>query len=144
MILDSNIWGPKYWFFLYTVALCYPLNANDVTKKKYYDFIQNFPLFIPIPDMGNIFSKFLDSYPVTPYLDSRESFVKWVHFIHNKINVFLGKPEISYYQAMNLYYDNYKLKSIKKKEENKNKHKYIFFSVLLCLLILIIYLYFRK
>ena len=144
MILDSTIWGPKYWFFLYTVALCYPLNPNDTTKKKYYDFIQNFPLFIPIPDMGNIFSKFLDSYPVSPYLDSRESFIKWVHFIHNKINVFLGKPEISYYQAMNLYYDNYKLKTIKKKEENKNKHKYVFFSVLLCLIILIIYLYFSK
>ncbi len=144
MILDSNIWGPNYWFFLYTIALCYPINPNDITKKKYYDFIQNFPLFIPISNMGNTFSKFLDAYPVTPYLDSRESFIKWVHFIHNKINVFLGKPIISYYDAMNKYYNNYKLKDIKKIEENKNKHKYIFFSIILLLISLIIFLYFSK
>tara|TARA_B100001093_G_C26803871_1_gene1004629 strand:+ start:1121 stop:1555 length:435 start_codon:yes stop_codon:yes gene_type:complete len=144
MILDSNIWGPNYWFFLYTIALCYPINPNDITKKKYYDFIQNFPLFIPISNMGNTFSQFLDAYPVTPYLDSRESFIKWVHFIHNKINVFLGKPIISYYDAMNKYYNNYKLKDIKKIEENKNKHKYIFFSIILLLISLIIFLYFSK
>ena len=144
MILDSNIWGPNYWFFLYTIALCYPINPNDITKKKYYDFIQNFPLFIPNSNMGNTFSQFLDAYPVTPYLDSRESFIKWVHFIHNKINVFLGKPIISYYDAMNKYYNNYKLKDIKKVEENKNKHKYIFFSVILLLISLIIFLYFSK
>ena len=144
MILDSNIWGPHYWFFLYTIALCYPLNPNDTTKKKYYDLIQNFPLFIPIPNMGNTFSKFLDAYPVTPYLDSRESFIKWVHFIHNKINIFLGKPPISYYTAMTNYYENYKLKKIKKREESKNKHKFIFASVLILLISLIIYLYFRK
>ena len=94
--------------------------------------------------MGNTFSQFLDAYPVTPYLDSRESFIKWVHFIHNKINVFLGKPIISYYDAMNKYYNNYKLKDIKKIEENKNKHKYIFFSIILLLISLIIFLYFSK
>ena len=144
MILDSNLWGPKYWFFLYTIALCYPLKPNETTKKKYYDFIQNFPLFIPISNMGNVFSQFLDAYPVTPYLDSRESFIKWVHFIHNKINIFLGKPVISYYDAMNKYYQQYKQKNIKKLDEQKNKHKYIFFSIIFILIILIIYLYFSK
>ena len=144
MVLNPDIWGKNYWFFLYTVALCYPLNPNDVTKKKYYDFIHNFPLFIPITDMGNNFSQFLDRYPVTPYLDSRESFIKWIHFIHNKINVFLGKPEMSYYEAMNNYYENYKLKDVKKKEERKNKHKYIFASVVMLMVALIIFLYFNK
>ena len=27
---------------------------------------------------------YLDQYPVTPYLDSRESFIKWMYFIHNQ------------------------------------------------------------
>ena len=143
MSLNPEIWGPHYWFFLYTIAISYPLNANDTTKKKYYDFIQNFPLFIPIPDIGNTFSRFLDSYPVTPYLDSRESFIKWVHFIHNKINIFLGKPEISYYNAMNEYYENYKLKNVKQKEERKHKHIFIFSTAILLLLCIILYLYFK-
>ena len=142
--LDPNIWGPKYWFFLYTVALSYSNNPNDTIKKKYYDFIQNFPLFIPNPNMGNVFSRFLDAYPVTPYLDSKESFLKWIHFIHNKINVFLGKPEMTYYDAMNNYYEQFKLKEVKKKDERKNKHKFIFASAIVLLISITIYLYFSK
>ena len=142
-ILNPIIWGPHYWFVLYTIALSYPLNVNESTKKKYYDFITNLPLFLPISNIGNIFSKFLDSYPVTPYLDSRESFVKWVHFIHNKINIYLGKPEITYYDAMNKYYEHYKLKEIKKIDEKKNKQKYIFGSLLLVLIIITLYIYIK-
>ena len=85
MVLDSNIWGPHYWFVLLTIAISYPKHPNDVTKKKYYELIHNFPLFIPVSSMGNHFSELLDKYPIAPYLDSRESFIKWVHFIHNKI-----------------------------------------------------------
>ena len=47
MVLDSKIWGPHYWFVLLTIAISYPIHPNDVTKKKYYELIQNFPLFIP-------------------------------------------------------------------------------------------------
>tara|TARA_B100000902_G_scaffold395134_1_gene453031 strand:+ start:5820 stop:6284 length:465 start_codon:yes stop_codon:yes gene_type:complete len=143
-IFNPEIWGPHYWFFLYTLALSYPLSPNDVSKKKYYDFIQNLPLFIPVPDIGNTFSRYLDRYPVTPYLDSRESMIKWVHFIHNKINIYLGKPEVTYYDAMDKYYENYKIKKQKMREERKNKHKYIFGAVIFLLISLIIFLYFSK
>ena len=79
MALDPKIWGPYYWFVLHTISLTYPLNPNETIKKKYYDFIHNLPLFIPISTFGNRFSEILDNYPVTPYLDSRESFTKWMH-----------------------------------------------------------------
>ena len=144
MVLNPEIWGPHYWFFLYTVAVSYPNKPNETVKKKYYDLIQNFPLFIPVTDIGNTFSKFLDSYPVTPYLDSRESMLKWVHFIHNKINIYLGKDEITYYNAMDLYYNNYKLKEVKKVDDKKNREKYMFFSMILLLIIIIIIIYFNR
>ena len=137
-VFNPIIWGPHYWFVLYTIALSYPLNVNESTKKKYYDFITNLPLFLPVPDIGNVFSKFLDAYPVTPYLDSRESLTKWTHFIHNKINVYLGKPEITYYDAMNKYYEHYKIKELKKYEESRNKQKYIFGALVVLLILVII------
>ena len=140
MTLNPEIWGPHYWFVLYTIAISYPLNPNEVSKKKYYDFIQNLPLFIPISNIGNTFSEFLDKYPVTPYLDSRESMIKWVHFIHNKINIYLGKDEITYYEAMRQYYDNYKEKKIKIYDERKNKHKFIFGTTIILLIILCIFI----
>ena len=142
--LNPEVWGPHYWFILYTMAVSYPTNPNEITKKKYYDFIQNLPLFIPNPNIGNNFSQFIDKYPVTPYLDSRESLTKWVHFIHNKINIYLGKPEVSFFESMNKYYDNYRLKYIKKNTEKKEKFKYIYYSLLISLLIIIIIIINKK
>ncbi len=142
MIFDPDIWGPHYWFFLHTIAESYPKTPNDVTKRKYYDFIQNMPLFIPIEEMGNKFSEMLDRYPVSPYLDNRDSFVRWVHFIHNKFNVLLGKKEITLPQALDNYRNEYKPKPVRLSEKLNLKKHYIHLAVILTCVFLI-YLYYE-
>jgi fumarate reductase subunit C len=141
MTLDPKVWGPHYWFVLHTIAMSYPIKPNDVIKKKYYDFIQNIPLFLPIEDIGNNFSKLLDKYPVTPYLDSRQSLVRWVHFLHNKINTALNLPIMSMEQAMTAYYENYKPKEIKDLEQKKRREKIVFTIILSTFTLFAIYLY---
>ena len=141
MELDAKIWGPHYWFVLHTIALNYPLFPNETIKKKYYDFIQNLPLFIPIVNMGNAFSLILDSYPVTPYLDSRESFIKWMHFIHNKVNLALSIPEKTLEETLRSYYELYKLPEIKIKENIIRKEKYLYILVIVLLVLLSIIIY---
>ena len=141
MALEPKVWGPFYWFVLHTIALTYPLNPNEVTKKKYYDFIQNLPLFLPIPEIGNTFSKILDDYPVTPYLDSRPSFIKWMHFIHNKINVSLELPEMTMDEAMIAYYEHNKPKAVKDEEQRKRREKFVFLGIILFIIIAVTYLY---
>lgn len=143
MTLDPIIWGPHYWFFLMTIAVSYPKKANSVLKKKYYDFIMNMPLFIPDDKMGNKFSRILDKFPVEPYLDSRESFIKWVHFIHNHVNKSLGKDEISYVEAMDAYYSLYKPREIIAKEELKKKQR-IYFSAMIVSLLVAAYVLHKK
>ena len=81
---------------------------------------------MPVKEIGNGFSKMLDKYPVTPYLDSQASFVKWMHFIHNKYNVALEKPEISMDEAIIKYYELYKPKAVKEEEERKRREKIAF------------------
>lgn len=102
-----DVWGPHYWFVLHTIVKNYPNHPTDVTKKKYYDFIQNIPIFIPYNIIGDSFSELLDRYPVTPYMDSRESFMKWMNFIHNKINLQLNKPKISFQESQYIYLKQY-------------------------------------
>jgi hypothetical protein len=143
MTLNPEVWGPHYWFVLHTIALTYPLHPNDVVKKKYYDFMQNLPLFLPIKEIGNGFSKMLDKYPVTPYLDSRESFIKWMHFIHNKINVAIEKPEVSMDEAMIQYYELYKPKAVKEAEQRKRREKYAFAIIVTTITFLGMYLYLK-
>ena len=75
-IRNPKIWGPQYWFVLHTIALNYPLNPNSTVKKKYYDFIQNLPLFFPEYPFGSNFIDLLDKYPVSPYLESKLSYLE--------------------------------------------------------------------
>ena len=142
-VFNPQTWGPHYWFFLMTLALAYPDNVNAVVKRKYYDFITNLPIFIPNAEIAHKFSNLLDKYPVSPYLDNRESFVKWVHFIHNKVNYSLGKEEISYAAAIESYFAEYRPKPIYLSEKIKLS-KYIIIAIFIFFCFLFIYIYWDK
>jgi hypothetical protein len=140
--LNPKVWGPHYWFVLHTIALTYPIKPNETVKKKYYEFIQNLPLFIPIENMGNFFSTLLDTYPVTPYLDSREAFIKWMYFIHNRVNKKLDYKQITLSESLEQYNKNY----TRYNDRNKSnsiviKKEYISFLLISSLIILAIYYY---
>jgi len=136
-LFDPNVWGPHYWFMLMTLAMSYPDNVTAVTKRKYYDFIMNLPIFIPNSAIGNKFSEMLDKYPVSPYLDNRESFTKWVHFIHNKINHSLGKEEIAYATAIETYLAEYKPKPVYLSEKIKwKKYSIVAAFILICVFLI--------
>jgi hypothetical protein len=139
--LDPKIWGPHYWFFIHTVAMTYPIRPNAVTKKKYYEFIQNLPLFIPVESLSGEFSKLIDKYPVTPYLDNRESLIRWTHFIHNKINQKLEKPQISLSEFYIKYYEEYKSQNVKMVEYYKMREKAIYCGIIVTIAGGIYYLY---
>lgn len=139
MHFDARIWGPHYWFFLHTVAESYPMHPNEVTRRKYYDLITNMPLFIPDSKIGDDFSKMLDRYPVKPYLDNRDSFVRWMHFMHNKYNVLLGKQELSLPISLEKYRAEYKPKPIIFSERINMRKHYIHAILILVLLFLIYY-----
>ena len=139
--LDSKVWGPHYWFVLYSIAITYPNTPNNITKKKYYDFIQNLPIFLPHDEISNHFSNMLIKYPVTPYLDSRDSFTRWIHFIHNRINVILNKKEITLTEAYETYYNNYKPVIQKNFENIMIKKKYLYSALFFTLTSFIIFLY---
>ena len=141
MGLNYNVWLPHLKFTLQTMAITYPKHPNDVSIKKYYDFIQNLPIFIPMDPIGNNFLDLLDKYPVTPYLSSRMSFMKWIHFIFNKINKKLKKEEIGFYEDLENYYEEYKPKEMKNKELAKTRKKYIEGGIFVLLILTIIYFY---
>ena len=141
MDFDPTVWGPHYWFFLHTIAYSYPKTPNSVTKRKYYDFIQNIPLFIPNDEIAQYFEKMLDKYPVSPYLDNRDSFVRWMYFIHNKINHYLGKEEITYLESRDAYFKNYTPK-VEYLYEKVKTNKHIIFMTFLLLITIFIFLYY--
>ena len=136
MQLNPKIWFIYFKFILTTISLYYPKYPNDVTKKKYYDLIQNIPLYFPEYPLGNNLIKYLEFHPLTPYLDSRESFIKWVHYIINKINLDLNMEQETLEETFKKYYEKY---TPPKKKKDK-KYTYIFFIFLIIILVFINFL----
>ena len=144
MKLRHEIWLPHLKFTLQTMSLNYPLNPNEVTIRKYYNFIQNLPVFFPDEPLGKSLSKLLDDFPVSPYLNSRTSFMKWVHFLFNKINEKLEIRNISFYESLEEYYQHYKPRELINKESIKNKKNIMYSGTIVFLLSSSIYFYKRS
>jgi hypothetical protein len=141
MKLRYEVWLPKLKFTLQTIALYYPKNPNEVTIRTYYNLIQNLPIFFPDEPMGAYMRKILDDFPVSPYLNSKTSFMKWIHFVFNKINKKLELNTESFYESLEEYYKHYKPKEILNKEQIKNKKKYMYGASVIVFLTIAIYYY---
>jgi hypothetical protein len=135
--LDPDKWFPSFWFFLRNVAYTYPDFPNEVTKRKYYDFIQNIPLFIPHNEWSKQFSNILDSFPVTPYLANRDSFFFWIHFIQNRIARIMEKEEKTLTEYMEEYYDTFLPNAFIQTRHYYLQKKYIYLSIILFLLLVV-------
>jgi hypothetical protein len=133
MKLDPSIWGGHYWFFLHTAAFCYPSKPNDPIKKKYYELLQNFDLYIPHPQVSSYYRYLLHQYPLKPYLDKKEDLVKWVWYIHNKVNDKLEKKRVTLEEFYESYYEKYK------KTEQDIKFKYMKYLITIVLLFSFLY-----
>jgi len=141
MSLNPYVWLPYFKFILQTIAVQYPKKPNEVTKKKYYEFVRNIPVFFPMKPLGKTFRIMLDKYPVTPYLDSRLSFMKWCNYIINKINVILELPEEDFYKSLEEYYKKYKPKEDLERIKLQDKKKYYEMGTIFALMIVIYIIY---
>ena len=107
--MEIRVWWPHYLFFLTTISMIYPKYPSTLIKKKYYELITSLPIyFIPTDEHSKFLEKMLNLYPITSYLDNKESLCKWIWFINNKLNEYLEKPKITLDEFYILYYNHYK------------------------------------
>ena len=135
--LNPSIWLPPFWYFLRSVAHTYPDYPNEVTKRKYYDFIQNVPLFLPNTESSLEFSRILEGFPISPYLANRDSFFFWIHFIQNRVDRRLGNAEKTNLEHMEEYYQSYKPQEIVLSKKFGIHKKYIILGfTILCMFLI--------
>jgi hypothetical protein len=118
---EPTVWGPATWTFLHTTAFTYPEEPDEVAKRNYYTFFHGLAPFLPDPDAQDLYAKLLHQFPVSAYLDSRKSLVRWVHFIHNRVNDRLEKPRV----GMDDFLQNHKLWNV---APNVHTQRYIFWK----------------
>jgi hypothetical protein len=106
--INSNIWGPKAWFFLDSVILSYPLNPSYDDKKNFKDFYSLLGEMLPCAKCRVHYTEFKNKFPLTDeILSNKNKLINWFLKLHNNIRLkFQEKTEITlqdYYE----YYSKY-------------------------------------
>lgn len=130
---DPEIWGNNFWFTLHSVSFFYPEYPTSTDMHKYKTFFETISYVLPCPSCKEHYRKILNDYPIDPYLESRDSLIRWVILVHNKVNLRIGKKEISYQDAINEYSKKY----IRPEKKDKN----IKTCIIVCLIIFISFVF---
>tara|TARA_Y100001960_G_scaffold332272_1_gene432184 strand:- start:1223 stop:1615 length:393 start_codon:yes stop_codon:yes gene_type:complete len=128
--MDPKIWGNHAWLFLHTITLNYPDTPSKFDKEHYKNFFENLSHVIPCDVCRDHYKQNIRKYPIQ--LDSKESLTKWLHNIHNLVNIKNGVSEFSYDEFIKKYSDLYS-------GNNMTRSLIIFLIVIICLIIFYFY-----
>lgn len=95
MHMPPEVWGPIFWCTLHIISMAYPDHPTYSEKRAAKELYNALPHILPCPVCREHFREVLIGLPVDTWLDNRESLVEWVWTVHNRVNVRLGKPEIT-------------------------------------------------
>jgi hypothetical protein len=119
--IDSNIWGPKAWFFIDTIILSYPDNPNYEDIKIFKQFILSLEKLLPCEKCRKHFGEFVNKNPLDEsILSSKPNLIKWILKCHNNVRKIQKKDEITLDDFYNYYIKNAKLQIDKETSDVKN------------------------
>lgn len=94
--MSPAVWGPLFWTTMSIASLGYssqPSNEEQTAAKQFYESLA---YMIPCAICKDHYRHHLAEYPVTDAVGSRDTLIRWVFTLHNKVNAQLGKPELTF------------------------------------------------
>ena len=133
--IKPNLWGPHGWKFMHYVSLGYPENPTIDNKNRYKNFYYSLQDVLPCEKCRENYKKNIMNHPIDPHLENKESLIKWVIDIHNKVNQELNKETLDYQEATNLYLNA---------TEDNPITDYCFKIIILLIILYFLYILFKK
>jgi FAD-linked sulfhydryl oxidase len=94
--MPPQIWGPIFWSTLHIASLAYSDNPTERQKANMKAFYTSMIDVLPCPICRNHYEQNLEEMPLDEALTSRNGIISWVFAMHNRVNVQLGKREITF------------------------------------------------
>jgi hypothetical protein len=94
--MKTSLWGPSAWQFLHAATFAYPEEPTKEHKEAARNLFKSLKLMLPCGDCCTHYCSGFDGDPVDNHLHSRDALSRWLVAFHNKVNVRLGKPEVSF------------------------------------------------
>lgn len=98
--MEATVWGPAGWFFIHSVAMAYPDTPTKRQRKAAIDFFASLREVLPCEDCKKHYCANCDDKRLETAIQSRKALIRWTIDLHNKVNLSLGKPHMSYKKAL--------------------------------------------
>ena len=144
---NSDIWGPKAWFFLDTIILSYPDIPTHRDMIIYKNFYNNLSSILPCIKCAEHYTTNLQKYPLTTYiLSSKYKLIRWWLKMHNAVRIKSNKKVIEINKFIDYYTDHLNLYDHinSYKDYNNNYFSYVPIYILIALSIIILLLIYKK
>lgn len=104
--LNPKLWGSHAWFYLHSVTLSYPEQPTQADKQQMKEFLDS--LIFPCTKCNHHYHKHLQDHPIdNQILESRKNVIAWLVDVHNQVNKYQKKPEMTPEEVIELYCDIY-------------------------------------
>jgi hypothetical protein len=147
--MDPNVWGKHGWIFLHSVTMAYPDEPTENDKQNYKSFFNYVSIVLPCQVCRKHLRQHMDETPIDNALRNKKTLVEWLVHIHNKTNIILGKPTLTYQEVIEIYKKKYnnstnEIKNNKKIEYSNQPTNNIYKGSAIILGIIIISLFIWK
>ena len=128
--IDSNLWGPKAWFFLDALVLSYPNNPTPDDMKEFKKFFMSLENMLPCEKCRIHYGDYLAKNPLTDkILISKKKLIALVLECHNNVKRLQNKDEITLDDFNNYYIRELNLQIDKDTSDVKSKNIERFFNI---------------
>ena len=117
--MNSEVWGPPFWFALHSVTFNYPIKPDIEQKERIRNFFNSLEYILPCQICRVHYSHHIRKHPIENKLSTRKDLVYWLIDIHNLVNIMNGKPALSYDKVVKMYEKAYGKKIQFSQNENE-------------------------
>lgn len=104
--IKTSYWGPHAWAYLFSsIAGSYPITV-DLKNKTHQRIVKSFQQIfsslqhtLPCSFCRESYKLYIKDIPISNYLHSRKSMMKWLYLIHDKVNKKLMCQEAELFEA---------------------------------------------
>ena len=104
--MKTSIWGPAAWRFLHAATFAYPDDPTEKHKEDALKLFQSLASMLPCGDCCVNYSNEFSIASISKHLHSKEALSRWLVELHNRVNIRLGKPTMTYEEVVAMFPDD--------------------------------------
>ena len=122
--MQTRVWGPAGWLFLHCIAQNYPWDPTPKKKREYLQFFKMVGKVLPCRYCRESYDTFIteqDTLLNISTMANRNTLVKWLYLVHNKVNKKLEVRGAPTFKQVVDKYESFRSKCTKSPPEEKPK-----------------------